>query len=378
MKKSKNKSKKSPKAQRPKNPPRKNKRLALVLALVILPVVFGGSNIIAQSADTEQQRPPSVITDIQRSAAQTGSGWATPGIYAATFSPRKLYEQLNCVCGKCSKTLANCTCETAKRMKDQVTRAKGERKTDNEILTLMLNTYGSKVLTKKAAPAKRQPPPGTPSPAILVEPPSYDFGTIPQELVTHSFTVRNNGDKDLVIGKITTSCGCTTAKIDKKIIPPGQKATLEVIFDPIVHDTKGKTTRTVHLETNDSRYPVKDVKIRAFVKKEGQAAKDLPSFAYNSAKTLDGYRIATQIPHVLEAMPCYCGCGVQSGHRHLKDCFIKPDGSFDDHGSGCVLCDREAIDVKKWLDQNVPIKEIRARIDEKYKKYGSATKTPPL
>jgi hypothetical protein len=145
-----------------------------------------------------------------------------------------------------------------------------------------------------------------------------------------------------------------------------------------VHDTKGKTTRTVHLQTNDPRYPVKDVKIRAFVKKEGQAAEELPSFAYNSAKTLDGYRIATQNPHVLEAMPCYCGCGIQSGHRHLKDCFIKPDGSFDDHGAGCVLCDREAIDVKKWLDQNVPIKEIRARIDEKYKKYGPATKTPPI
>jgi hypothetical protein len=211
-----------------------------------------------------------------------------------------------------------------------------------------------------------------------VDPPSYDFGTIPQETVTHSFTVMNKGDKDLVIGKITTSCGCTTAKIDQKIIPPGQKATLEVTFDPLAHDTKGKTTRTVHLETNDPKYPVKDVKIRAFVKKEGQAAEELPSFAYNSAKTLEGYRIATQIPHVLEAVPCYCGCGTQSGHRHLKDCFIKPDGSFDDHGSGCVLCDREAIDVKNWLDQNVPIKEIRARIDEKYKKYGTPTKTPPI
>lgn len=378
MKKSKMKSKRRPKAKRSKNPPRKNKRVAIVLAFVILPVVFVGAYIIAQPTDTEEERAPSVITDIKRSTSQPGSGRATPAIYAATFSPREVHEQLNCVCGKCSKTLANCTCETAKQMKDQVARAKGERKTQNEILSLMLNRYGRKVLANKAELAKRQPPPGTLKPAIFVDPPSYDFGTIPQEVVTHSFTVRNKGDKDLVIGKITTSCGCTTAKIDQNIIPPGQKATLEVTFDPIVHDTKGKTTRTVHLETNDPRYPVKDVKIRAFVKKEGQAAEELPSFAYNSAKTLDGYRIATQIPHILEAMPCYCGCGIQSGHRHLKDCFIKPDGSFDDHGAGCVLCDREAIDVKKWLDQNIPIKEIRARIDEKYKKYGPATKTPPI
>ena len=343
-------------------------------------MVFGGGYIIAQSASTEQQSAPAMTTDIKSFASQTGSGGmtATPAIYAATFSPKEVHEQLNCVCGKCTKLLANCTCGTAKRMKNQVMRAKGQGKTQNEILSLMSSSYGSKVLAKKAGITKKQPPPGTPRPAILVDPPSHDFGTIPQETVNHSFTVINKGDKDLVIGKITTSCGCTTAKIDQNIIPPGQTATLQVTFDPVVHDTKGKTTRTVHLQTNDPRFPVKDVKIRAFVKKEGQAAENLPSFAYNSAKTLEGYRIATQIPHVLESMPCYCGCGIQSGHRHLKDCFIKPDGSFDDHGAGCVLCDREAIDVKKWLDENIPIKEIRARIDEKYKEYGPATKTPPI
>ncbi len=103
MKKSKKKSKRRPKAQRPKNPPRKNKRLAIVLTLVILPVVFVGGYIIAQSANTEEQRAPAV-TDIKRSTSQIGRGRATPALYAATFSPREVYEQLNCVCGKCTKT----------------------------------------------------------------------------------------------------------------------------------------------------------------------------------------------------------------------------------------------------------------------------------
>jgi hypothetical protein len=164
--------------------------------------------------------------------------------------------------------------------------------------------------------------------------------------------------------------------MEKNIIPPGKEAKLTVTFDPILHDTKGKTTRTVSIPSNDPKYPVKQIKIKAFVKKEGKAAEKLPSFAYNSAQTLEGYRIATKIPHVLELIPCYCGCGKQSGHRHLKDCFIKADGTFDEHGSGCDLCDREAIDVKKWFDQNVPIEEIRARIDEKYEKFGPPTKTP--
>jgi hypothetical protein len=108
-------------------------------------------------------------------------------------------------------------------------------------------------------------------------------------------------------------------------------------------------------------------------------AEELPAFAYNSAQALEGYRIATQIPEVLEEMPCYCGCGKQLKHRYLKDCFLKEGGSgFDDHGSGCNLCDSEAIDVKKWRDEKIPLKEIRAKIDEKYRKYGVPTPTPPI
>lgn len=377
MKKSKKRAKRRQKATRQKQSPLKNKRIAILLGLVILPALLIGGYITAQSGGDGKGNSPSETNRVQGSP-QSVPKEAAPAIYAATFSLREVYEQLYCLCGNCNKVLANCVCGFGKAMKDQVRQAKGERKTQNEILNLMVKRYGTKVLASKAELAKRQPPPGTPRPAIYVEPPFHDFGTIPQEIVTHSFSVRNKGDKDLVISNITTSCGCTTAEIDKNSIPPGEEGTLTVTFDPIVHDTKGKTTRTVSLETNDPSYPIKKIKIKAFVKKEGKAAEKLPSFAYNSAQTLEGYRIATQIPHVLEVIPCYCGCGNQSGHRHLKDCFIKADGSYDDHGAGCNLCDREAIDVKKWLDQNVPIKTIRARIDKKYKKFGPPTPTPPV
>jgi hypothetical protein len=304
--------------------------------------------------------------------AKSGGGGEAP------VNLRGLYGQLKCVCGRCDKTVADCPCKTAKMMKKQVALAKRNHKTEEEILNRMIDLHGFKVLAGKAGPSKRQPPPGVPRPAIDVEPDSYDFGTIPQQVVTQSFIVKNKGDKDLVIGKITTSCGCTKAQIDQNTIPPGKEATLTVTFDPILHDTRGKTTKTVNLKTNDPLYPVKKIKIKAFVSKKRRAGEKLPSYAYNSAQTLEGYRLATQIPDVLEVIPCYCGCGTQSNHRHLKDCFIKPDGSFDEHGSGCNLCDREAIDVKKWLDLKVPIREIRARIDEKYSRYGVATQTPPI
>lgn len=353
--------------------------MTIFLALLVLPLVLVAGYIIAQSDLNSGKKAPSrTKPHFQRPSPQIGRGAETPAIVAADFPLREVYGQLNCLCGTCNKLLADCVCQFAQKMKDQIAQAKQERRTKREILDLMFQRYGSIALANKEDLIKRQTPPETARPVIQVEPPSHDFGTIPQEVVSHSFTVKNNGNETLVIAEVTTSCGCTTAEIDKKKISPGDEATLTVTFDPIVHDTMGKTTRTVFLETNDPKSPVKKIRIRAFVKKEAKAAEELPSFAYNSAQTLEGYRIATKIPHVLELMPCYCGCGPQSGHRHLKDCFVKPDGSFDNHGAGCNLCDQEAIDVKKWLDQGLPIQEIRSRIEKKYEKYGQPTKTPAI
>jgi cytochrome c-type biogenesis protein CcmH/NrfF len=86
--------------------------------------------------------------------SQTGSERGTPAIYAATFSPAEVHEQLNCVCGNCSLTVANCSCDFAEEMKYQVARAIREGKTQNEILNLMVKKYGSKVLVDKAGLAK--------------------------------------------------------------------------------------------------------------------------------------------------------------------------------------------------------------------------------
>jgi hypothetical protein len=219
---------------------------------------------------------------------------------------------------------------------------------------------------------------GTAAPALLVKPAAYDFGRIPQRTVTHDFRVKNRGDRPVTIREITTSCGCTTAEIDKRTLDPGGQATLTVRFDPKKHNTIGKVGRTVTLKIDDPARPITTIRLWASVYKTKKAAGELPAFAYNSAQTLEGYRIATRIPKVLEAIPCYCGCGKLANHRYLKDCFLNGDGSFDSHGSGCNLCDNEAIDVQKWLDTGMALPEIRRRIDEKYSQFGTPTPTPPV
>lgn len=104
----------------------------------------------------------------------------------------------------------------------------------------------------------------------------------------------------------------------------------------------------------------------------------LPDYAYYSQKTFDTYTIATKIPEVLEKLPCYCGCGVHSGHKSVKNCFLKDTGGYDDHGTYCDMCMDEVLDAYKWYIDGLSIKEIRQRIDEKYGKFGPGTDTPPV
>lgn len=91
----------------------------------------------------------------------------------------------------------------------------------------------------------------------------------------------------------------------------------------------------------------------------------LPTYAHRSPEILQAYRTAVRIPNVLEEIPCFCGC-MEAGHRGLKDCFIAPDGSFDDHGADCYICYEEAVDVGTWFDEGIPLEEIKTLILHKY------------
>jgi len=52
---------------------------------------------------------------------------------------------------------------------------------------------------------------------------------------------------------------------------------------------------------------------------------------------------------VYEQIPCFCGCEAMLGHRHLLDCFARPDGSWEAHATGCGVCLGEATQVEGLL-----------------------------
>ena len=96
---------------------------------------------------------------------------------------------------------------------------------------------------------------GNPGPQIVVEPMSQDLGERLQERIELAYTVRNAGDALLRIEKVSTSCGCTEAELDRTDIPPGETAQLSVSLDPIEDDLFGDVRRVIYLRSNDPDAP---------------------------------------------------------------------------------------------------------------------------
>lgn len=106
-------------------------------------------------------------------------------------------------------------------------------------------------------------------PRIEIEPNSFDFGNVPYgETVKTSFAIKNKGQEVLEIKRIGASCSCTTAKVDKEKINPGESGELSVVYDTDAMGEfhgKGKQERIIYIRSNDPENPQIEVMIFANV-----------------------------------------------------------------------------------------------------------------
>ncbi len=93
------------------------------------------------------------------------------------------------------------------------------------------------------------------APGIKFERTTYDFGEIKEgKNLYYDFAFVNTGKTDLILRKIKTSCGCTSATIDNTIIKTGYSGKISVIFY-----SKGKTgeqQNTITVITNDPDHAI--------------------------------------------------------------------------------------------------------------------------
>lgn len=108
---------------------------------------------------------------------------------------------------------------------------------------------------------------------------------------------------------------------------------------------------------------------------------DLPEFARKTSRVAEAYIFASQNQDKVMYLACYCGCaGMQHSdkllsHKSLKDCYIKPDGSYEPHASECKLCNDITLEARDLLMTGYSLKDVRKKIDDKYSGRGVGTNT---
>ena len=71
-----------------------------------------------------------------------------------------------------------------------------------------------------------------PEPKFKFKHMEWDFGKVNEgEEVKHIYRFKNDGNEDLVINKVTATCGCTVPKWERKPIAPGESSEIEVKFN---------------------------------------------------------------------------------------------------------------------------------------------------
>jgi hypothetical protein len=112
---------------------------------------------------------------------------------------------------------------------------------------------------------------------------------------------------------------------------------------------------------------------------------ELPEFAQKTGRVAEAYIYAVQNQDKIMYLACYCGCaGMQHSdkllsHKSLKDCYIKPDGSYEPHASECKLCNDITLEARDMLMKGYSLKDVRKIIDDEYSGRGVGTNTslPP-
>ncbi len=109
---------------------------------------------------------------------------------------------------------------------------------------------------------------------------------------------------------------------------------------------------------------------------------ELPDFAQKTGRVAEAYIYAAQNPDMVTYLACYCGCaGMQHSdrllsHKSLKDCYLKPDGSYEPHASECKLCNDITLEARDMLMKGYSLKDARKIIDNAYSGRGAGTNTP--
>ena len=84
------------------------------------------------------------------------------------------------------------------------------------------------------------------------------------------------------------------------------------------------------------------------------------SSAFYTGKAAEAYRIAAEIPKIIDSQFCYCYCKKNHQHKTLLTCFT------NEHGSKCATCINEVLYAYQLYKRGKTLDEIVVAIDRKF------------
>ncbi|HSM56191.1 MAG TPA: PCYCGC motif-containing (lipo)protein [Candidatus Sulfomarinibacteraceae bacterium] len=89
------------------------------------------------------------------------------------------------------------------------------------------------------------------------------------------------------------------------------------------------------------------------------------------------YQFAAHNQDVLDALPCYCGCGAM-GHISNYSCYVSGKDengglTYDTHALGCQICVDITQDAMRMLGEGQSLDDIYAYVEATYSRFGPPT-----
>lgn len=94
---------------------------------------------------------------------------------------------------------------------------------------------------------------------VFISPQNQDLGQVVYgDVPVTTFTLTNFGPLPTKITRVSTSCGCTKAEVEKEVLGAYEATKVEVSFNPAIHGDAtdiGDITRTIYIQTDNPNFP---------------------------------------------------------------------------------------------------------------------------
>jgi len=133
------------------------------------------------------------------------------------------------------------------------------------LLTALVALAGATSAVPARVLAQEAPPQLAGTPRLEVSTSNWNFGEKwSGEKAETTVTLRNAGDAPLKIDRVKSSCGCTVAALQKKVLEPGEAEELRISYD--TRTQKETVSQKVEIHSNDPASPVTAITVTGVVR----------------------------------------------------------------------------------------------------------------